>query len=114
VKAIEKDKVGQTRPGINGDILKWLPIPLPPLEEQEEIMRVVSASLEGVDALEADIDLNLQKAEALRQSILKKAFAGELVAQDPADEPASELLARIRAEREAVAAQPTKTKRRKS
>lgn len=101
VKAVEKDKVGQTRPGINGDILKWLPIPLPPLEEQEEIMRNVSASLEGVDALEADIDLNLQKAEALRQSILKKAFAGELVPQDPADEPAAALLARIRAEREA-------------
>jgi len=103
VKAVEKDKIGQTRPGINGDILKWLPIPLPSLEEQEEIMRIVNASLEGLAALEADIDQNLQRAEALRQSILKKAFAGELVPQDPADEPAAELLARIRAEREAGA-----------
>jgi len=54
-----------------------------------------------IDSLESDIETNLQKSEALRQSILKKAFAGELVPQDPADEPAAELLARIRAERDA-------------
>ena len=45
------------------------------------------------------ITTSLQQAEALRQSILKKAFAGLLVAQDPHDEPASALLARIKAER---------------
>ena len=66
-------------------------------------MNQVDAQFSEIDALEADIDLNLQKAEALRQSILKKALAGELVPQDPADEPASELLARIRAGRETAA-----------
>lgn len=76
-------------------------IPLPPLAEQERIVNELDAQLSAIDVVEADIDLNLQKAEALRQSILKKAFAGELVPQDPADEPAAALLARIRAEREA-------------
>lgn len=84
-------------------------IPLPPLAEQERIVNELDAQLSAIDVVEADIDLNLQKAEALRQSILKKAFAGELVPQDPADEPAAALLARIRAEREAATARP-KTK----
>ena len=46
-----------------------------------------------------EIDANLARADALRQSILKKAFAGQLVSQDPDDEPAQALLARIRASR---------------
>ncbi len=53
--------------------------------------------------MEQTIEESLQKAEALRQSILKRAFEGKLVPQDPSDEPAAELLARIRAEREAAA-----------
>ena len=73
----------------------------------EELDRQLSA----LSNIEADIDLNLQKAEALRQSILKKAFAGELVPQDPADEPAAALLARIRAEREAAIPKPKKSRK---
>ena len=61
---------------------------------------MVEAQLSVIDQTESDIDLNLQKSEALRQSILKQAFAGELVPQDPSDEPASALLARLRAEAE--------------
>jgi len=81
-------------------------IPLPPQAEQERIVNELDAQLSAIDVVEADIDLNLQKAEALRQSILKKAFAGELVPQDPADEPASELMARIRAEHQTRDALP--------
>ena len=55
-----------------------------------------------VDQLELTLTASLQQAEALRQSILKKAFAGLLVPQDPHDEPASKLLARIKAERATV------------
>jgi type I restriction enzyme S subunit len=78
-----------------------LPVPLAPVAEQERIVIEVERILTVCASLESDIDTNLQKAEALRQSILKKAFAGELVPQDPNDESASELLARIRSERAA-------------
>ena len=67
--------------------------------EQAEIVRHLDARLEAADALEAEIDAALTRADALRQSILKKAFSGQLVPQDPNDEPASALLDRIKAER---------------
>ncbi len=97
---------------INQAIISNFTFPLMPLPEQAVLLELLEAQLPHISRLEADIDLNLQKAEALRQSILKKAFAGELVPQDPADEPAAALLARIRAEREA--ATPTPKKSRKS
>ena len=50
--------------------------------------------------MEAEVEANLKQAARLRQSILKRAFEGRLVEQDPSDEPADELLARIRTERE--------------
>ncbi|MDR3455798.1 MAG: hypothetical protein P4N60_00005, partial [Verrucomicrobiae bacterium] len=80
------------------------------LDEQAQIVVEVGRILSVCFVLEADIETNLQKAEALRQSILKKAFAGELVPQDLNDEPASVLLARIRAERESAAASKAESK----
>lgn len=59
-----------------------------------------------LDATEADIEGNLGKAEALRQAILTKALAGELVPQSPADEPASALLALLRTNRESAISRP--------
>ncbi len=90
--------------GVSGGDIKAVPVPVCSLSEQKEIVHFLEENLPNIDALEADINQNLQRAEALRQSILKKAFAGELVPQDPTDEPAAVLLARIRAEREAQAA----------
>jgi type I restriction enzyme, S subunit len=81
-----------------------LTIPVAPFSEQEALLSLLEPALDHVDVLQCDIDTNLQKAEALRQSILKKAFAGELVPQDPADEPATALLARIRLSRQSQAA----------
>ncbi len=86
--------------GINIETLKEMPIPLPPLAEQEQIVAEVERRLSVVSALEATVEANLKRAERLRQSILKEAFAGRLVAQDPNDEPASVLLERIRQERD--------------
>jgi type I restriction enzyme S subunit len=71
------------------------PFPLPPLEEQHEIVRQV----EKLFSLADKLDLHYQKAKArtdkLSQSVLAKAFRGELVPQDPNDEPAEKLLVRI-------------------
>jgi len=100
---LEKAAYGAGKPGLNLDNLRTLQIPMPTRAEIPLIVKAIRSQLSAISALEADIDLNLQKAEALRQSILKKAFAGELVPQDPDDEPAAALLARIRAEREAKA-----------
>jgi type I restriction enzyme S subunit len=90
---------GQTRPGINGEILRKIALPIPPISEQEQIVAEVERCLSDVSALEATVEANLKRAELLRQSILKRAFSGQLVPQDLDDEPASVLLARLRQER---------------
>jgi type I restriction enzyme S subunit len=76
-----------------------LPVPLCSLPEQQEIVRVLDEQFEAIERNERELEAALQRSEALRQSILKKAFTGRLVPQDPADEPASALLARLLAER---------------
>ena len=91
--------------------IKGLPIPVCSPAEQAEIVRLLDARLEAADALEAELDAALARANALRQAILKKAFSGQLVPQDPADEPAAILLARIKAER---ARAPKTTRKRKT
>lgn len=76
-----------------------LAVPVPPTDEQSLIVRAVaSAASEAVEQL-AVIEHSLKQSTAQRQNILRAAFAGQLVPQDPNDEPASILLERIRAER---------------
>ncbi len=78
--------------------LQQMPVPLPPQVEQAAIVEAVNEKLSQIDALEAEVDHGLARAGRLRQAILKAAFEGKLVPQDPADEPASVLLDRIRNE----------------
>ena len=81
--------------------LLTIPIPLPPIVEQAEAMNALEAVLLSVSEQEQFLDKSLQQSTAQRQNILRAAFSGQLVAQDPHDEPASALLERIRAERAA-------------
>ncbi|MCY4156268.1 MAG: restriction endonuclease subunit S [Gammaproteobacteria bacterium] len=86
-----------------------LPLPLCPILEQTEIVRQLEERFTAMQENEKEIDFAIEKAQSLRQSILQKAFSGQLVAQDPADEPASMLLERIKAE---TLAQSSGTERR--
>jgi type I restriction enzyme S subunit len=69
---------GQTRPGINGPILKAAPVGVPPVREQERILAEVERRLSVVEEMEAAVNVNLQRASRLRQSILQEAFTGKL------------------------------------
>lgn len=82
-----------------GDICSFY-LPLPPKQEQEEIVDLVADIFSQIDAMEKWCEAGLKRSSTLRQSILKDAFSGKLVPQDPADEPASELLKRIQAEQD--------------
>lgn len=98
-KQFDQWMYGQGRPHLSFDQLRSTAVCLAPIPEQQEIVRLLDAQFEVIEQNEREITAALKRSEALRQSILKKAFSGQLVPQDPTDEPASELLARIRAER---------------
>jgi type I restriction enzyme S subunit len=104
VGASRKHMIGRARTtagqtGISGTDIREMPAPLPPLEEQGIVVAEVSERLSQIAAADTLVQHGLIRAARLRQSILKCAFEGRLVPQDPTDEPASDLLARIRAER---------------
>ena len=87
---------------INLETLENLVVPFCSLSEQKIILDSLDTNFSITDQLEQTITTALQQSEILRQSILKKAFLGQLVEQDPNDEPASILLERIKAEKAAL------------
>lgn len=107
----EKAKSTSGVNNINSEEISDLQIPVPTLAEQEKIVAEIESRFERADALEAAVDRALSDAEKLKQAVLKKAFSGELVPQNPDDEPASVLLDRIRAAR--ASEQPARKKKRK-
>lgn len=90
---------GGVQPNLNLQIIRSIAVPLPPLAEQAALLASLSAQLDSALDQRSAIENALQQSTAQRQNILRAAFAGQLVPQDPNDEPASVLLERIRAER---------------
>ena len=105
--AVNQASINQT------DVANTL-VPTTSMEEQLLIVQKIQLKLSQADSLICQIEAQLKKAGALRQSILKKAFSGQLVTQDPNDEPASVLLEHIRTEREKVAKNNRSRKTKKS
>jgi len=90
---------GTTFKAITGDQLRGFLIPVAPLLEQDEIIRDIERRLSVAEHMERVLEQNLRTVERLRQSVLRMAFEGKLVPQDPSDEPAEKLLERIKEER---------------
>ena len=105
---------GATKAGLGLDDIRAVPVPFPPITEQFEICRVVDDLLTVATEVESVSRRSLRDASTLRQSILKLAFEGRLVPQDPNDEPASVLLERIRASRKSEKPATNRPRKRKS
>jgi type I restriction enzyme, S subunit len=116
LRAIEKlTKLAATTSGLYtlsvGKISK-IPVPVPPMDEQVAVMAMLASALEGQRYQDEAIKGSLKQATAQRKNILKAAFSGQLVPQDPQDEPASVLLARIRQQRAEREKEPKASKTR--
>lgn len=88
-------------------------VPIPPPAEQGAIVERLEVAFETIEEQERAIAWSMARASAQRQNILRAAFSGQLVPQDPSDEPASVLLERIRAQRSAAGAKPATRRPRK-
>ncbi|UBV43249.1 restriction endonuclease subunit S [Deinococcus taeanensis] len=98
-RQMKKHTRATAQPDLGLAHVRELAIPLPPLAEQAYIVSEVERRLSVLDNMEETVTAELKRAESTRQSILYRAFAGELVPQDPNDEPASVLLERIQVEK---------------
>jgi type I restriction enzyme S subunit len=97
--AVVKFVKGIGRPRINLGHIRAIPIALCSIDEQSQLEAHLFAAQQAIDRQNEAINLSLKQSSAQRQNILRAAFSGHLVPQDHNDEPASVLLARIRAER---------------
>jgi type I restriction enzyme, S subunit len=104
---------GGNQPNLNLSKIKEFKLALPSIDEQQEIIHRVKALFTLIDRLEARYKMARAQVEQLTPALLAKAFRGELVPQDPNDEPASVLLERIRAARVVAEEDGAKPQRRK-
>ncbi|MFG1713074.1 restriction endonuclease subunit S [Micromonospora sp. NPDC049203] len=89
--------------GVNISTLRQLPVVVPPPERQAALVEDAAGQLLAIERLAVSLRVAKKRSRALRDSLMAQAFAGRLVPQDPDDEPATELLGRIRAERATAA-----------
>ncbi|WP_428381041.1 restriction endonuclease subunit S [Nevskia ramosa] len=108
LEAAAKSTAGHKRISLSD--LHPFPIPLPPEAEGLKIVESLRHSFERIERMASEIELGLKQSTAQRKNILRAAFAGQLVPQDPNDEPASALLDRIRVARKESAAVPHRRK----
>ncbi len=103
VNEIDTLKTGINDSGLNltQDRFSTLMIPVPSLAEQTRVVESIAAAVLSIEQQTRAIEISLKQSAAQRQNILKAAFSGQLVPQDPNDEPARQLLERIRSERAA-------------
>ena len=102
---------GATKQGLGLDDIRAVTVPIPPQQEQARIVSEVEQEVSICDRIEAQVGTSFIRASRLRQAILKGAFEGKLVPQDPSDEPASVLLERILSQRSSEQAQRGKQPR---
>ncbi len=108
---LRRNNSSTAQPVISGQKIYPIPIALPHLREQTEIVRRVETLFAFADRLESRLAAAQSAVDRLTPALLAKAFRGELVPQDPADEPASELLRRLAQSRSALA---PKTRKRQA
>ncbi len=114
VDKLHKEKVDVARANISLTDLKKMMVPHPPLSEQKEIVRQVDKLFALADKVESHYNKAKAEVDKLSQSVLAKAFRGELVPQDPNDEPAEKLLERIQEEKAKMKATKKKTAKKKN
>lgn len=111
---IKSNASATTLPILNKSRFETLMIAIPPSKEQQRIVSEIERRLSIVEQFELQLESGMKRSQLLRQAILKRAFEGKLVPQDPNDEPASVLLERIRAEREKRGEEQKANRKRKS
>lgn len=102
---------GATRLRIDIATFKMFPIPLPPRDEQREIVLQVESLFTLADKIEEKYEFSIEQVDKLKHSVLEKAFCGDLISQNQTDEPASILLKRIKVER--IKVENTKKEKKK-
>ncbi|WP_438452464.1 restriction endonuclease subunit S [Streptomyces asiaticus] len=102
---------GGVQPNLNLSSIRNIEVHFPDQEAQDQILGDLAEYQDSIARIQNANEVGARRAVMLRRSLLAEAFAGRLAPQDPNDEPAEELLARIRAEREAVAPKKRRTRR---
>jgi type I restriction enzyme S subunit len=103
---------GNNQPALNKALVERMLMPLPPLNEARESVRCLQDFMDRVSELERLVERSLRQSSIQRQNILRAAFRGELVPQEPNDERASVLLERLRAERGGAVQSPRKSRKK--
>ena len=98
-KELEDLAPATAQKNINVALLSKLPIPVPPLKEQKEIVKRVNKLFKQINKVEKQYQILKKKIDELPQIILSQAYSGKLVSQNPNDEPIEKLLARIKVEK---------------